>query len=122
MSGPLIAVVGVCAAGKSTLVHALRELGFNARQVSQEHSYVQDMWLRFTKPDLLIFLDVQLQTIRRRRQDPEWPDWLLDRERQRLQHARRHCDLYLATDDMTPEEVLQKASDLLARRGAGSGT
>ena len=59
---PLIAVVGVCAAGKSTLVQALRAEGFNARQVLQEHSYVPNMWQRITNPDLLIYLDCTIET------------------------------------------------------------
>ena len=49
-SAPLIAIVGVCASGKSTLAKALRERGYNARQVLQEHSYVPYMWQRITRP------------------------------------------------------------------------
>ena len=26
-----------------------------------------------------------------------------------LQHAREHCDLYIATDDLTPAEILAQA-------------
>jgi len=114
MSRPLIAVVGVCASGKTTLAHALCMRGFNARQVSQEHSYVPDMWQRITRPDLLIYLDATLETVRRRRHAPNWPAWILDRELERLQHARAHCDLYIETDDLTPSEVLERALALLA--------
>jgi len=109
MSGLLIAVVGVCASGKTTLADALRARGYNARQVGQEHSYVPDMWRRITRPDLLIYLDAGLETIRRRRQDPEWPASLLAVQRARLRHARHHCDLYVKTDDLTPEEVLAQS-------------
>jgi shikimate kinase len=106
---PLVAVVGVCAAGKSTLAHGLRARGWNARQVAQEHSYAPDMWRRITNPDVLVYLDAQLATIRRRRRDPDFPAWLLEAERHRLRHARQHCDIYLPTDDLTPEAVLAQA-------------
>ena len=79
MSGPLIAVVGVCASGKSTLVRGLQARGWNARHVVQEHSYVPDMWQRITQPDLLICLDASLEIIRQRRRDPEMPAWLIER-------------------------------------------
>ncbi|OIO92548.1 MAG: hypothetical protein AUK03_09705 [Anaerolineae bacterium CG2_30_64_16] len=113
MSVPLIAVVGVCASGKSTLVAALRARGFNARQVAQEHSYVPDMWLRITRPDLLIYLDAGLAAIRRRRQQADWEEWLLEQEVERLRHARAYCDLYVNTDDLTPDEVLEQVLAML---------
>jgi hypothetical protein len=106
MRDPLIAVVGVCAAGKSTLVAGLRAQGWNARQVVQEHSYAPAMWQRITNPDLLIYLEVSLETIRHRRMDPEFPLWILEQEVARLQHARRNCDLCLNTDHLSPEQVL----------------
>jgi hypothetical protein len=102
---PLIAVVGVCAAGKTTLAQAMRARGYNVRQVLQEHSYVPYMWQRITAPDVLIYLDAQLETIRKRRQDPEFPAGLFEQELARLAHAREHCDLYVPTDDMTPSAI-----------------
>jgi deoxyadenosine/deoxycytidine kinase len=112
---PLIAVVGVCASGKSTLVAGLRAHGFNARQVLQEHSYVPYMWQRITDPDLLIYLDCSIDTTRSRRNDRHFEAWILEEERARLQHARAHCDLYIATDDLTPDEILRQAVAFLAR-------
>ncbi len=112
---PLIAVVGVCAAGKSTLVKGLRAHGFNAREVLQEHSYVPNMWQRITKPDLLIFLDCSIETTRMRRSDRHFEVWLLDEERHRLRHAREHCDLYIPTDELTPDEILARSLALLNR-------
>ena len=53
---PLIGIVGPCGAGKTTLAQGLRGKGYRARAIVQEHSYVQDMWQRITKPDILIFL------------------------------------------------------------------
>ena len=113
MSGPLIAVVGVCASGKSTLVRGLQARGWNARQVAQEHSFVPDMWQRITQPDLLICLDASLEIIRQRRQDPELPAWLIEQEHQRLRHARAYCDLYVQTDALTLDQVLKRALDFL---------
>jgi len=107
MDGPLIAVVGVCAAGKSTLVAGLSAQGWNARQVVQEHSYVPAMWQRITDPDILIFLDASLNTVRRRRGDPEFPARILEEQKARLAHARRYCHLYVDTDPLAAEQVLE---------------
>lgn len=109
---PLIAIVGVCASGKSTLADALRAAGWRARQVLQEHSYVPHMWQRITRPDILIYLDCSTETTRRRRHAPDFPAWILHSERERLRHARMHCDIYLNTDALRPDEV---ASIVLAR-------
>lgn len=102
----VIAVVGPCASGKSTLVPALRARGFSAREVAQEHSYVCTMWQRIRRPDLLIHLDVSHEiAIRRRSSETDPARW---RElKHRLSHARRHADLRVDTDDLTPDEVLE---------------
>lgn len=107
----------MCASGKSTLVAGLRARGFNARQVLQEHSYVPYMWQRITNPDLLIFLDCSIETTRARRDDRNFEAWILVEERRRLQHAREHCDLYIATDELSPEEILERAVEFLGRNG-----
>jgi hypothetical protein len=112
---PLIAVVGPCASGKSSLVQRLKALGYNARSVAQDHSYVPDMWRRITDPYLLIYLDAELTTIARRRRT-SWSERYLTDERHRLRHARQHCDLYLPTDDLTEQEVLERAVDFLEKQ------
>ena len=109
---PLIAVVGPCAAGKSSLVRRLKALGYNARSVAQDHSYVPDMWRRITDPDLLIYLDAKLSSIARRRHIA-WGERYLNDERHRLRHARQHCDLYLPTDDLMEEQVARQVIDFL---------
>ena len=109
---PLIAVVGPCAAGKSSLVKGLKARGYNARCVAQDHSYVPDMWRRITNPDLLIYLDAEWNTITRRRRI-SWGERYLNDERHRLRHARQHCDLYLRTDALTEEEVLRQVLSFL---------
>ncbi len=105
---PLIAIVGPCAAGKSTLVQALQARDFNAREVVQEHSYVPTMWQRITQPDLLIYLDVSWEIAHRRRPtDADARRW--DEQTRRLRHARQHADLYIDTDELTPAQVLEQA-------------
>ena len=49
---PLIKVVGISASGKSTLVKALRQRGYRARPVSQEHSNVPSLWQQFEEPEI----------------------------------------------------------------------
>ncbi len=108
----LIGIVGPCGSGKSTLIKGLNQHGYTCRHIAQEHSYVPAMWQIITKPDILIFLDASFtnSTIRRKL------NWLVeDHEEQyrRLSHARQHAHIIINTDDLTPEQVLQKALDYL---------
>lgn len=112
---PLIAVVGPCTAGKTVLVEALCESGYHARQVAQEHSYVRDMWRRIARSDVLIYLDVTFQVACQRREVHWGPERLITQSR-RLAHARRHCDLYIQTDELTIEEVVGRAVSFLEAR------
>ncbi len=100
----LIGVVGACAAGKSTLIASLKQAGFEARHIAQEHSYVANMWQRLTNPDVLIYLHVSyLVTIQRRRLD--WTIEEYQEQIRRLQHAREHADLVIDTDPLSPREI-----------------
>jgi nicotinamide riboside kinase len=99
-----VAVVGPCASGKSTLVAALREAGYDARQPAQEHSYVKDMWERLVDPDVLIYLDISYEALLARR--PYFGEReYLEREKARLAHAREHADLVVDTSGMTTQAV-----------------
>ncbi len=111
-----IKVVGPCASGKTVLVERLRAAGYDAHQCLQEHSYVPDMWRRIDPPEVLIFLDAELSTLRRRRPRSDWSPELLREQHRRLAHARAHCDLYLATDRLTPEEVYARVRAFLEAR------
>ena len=105
---PLIGVVGVCASGKSTLIKEMEARGFRMRHIAQEHSYVKDMWKRITNPDVLIFLDVTYPlTVQRRQLDWTEADWA--EQQRRLSHAREHADLYINTDELSIQKVLEIA-------------
>ena len=115
-SGNRVVVVGPDAAGKSTLVLRLRQDGFDARSCAQDHSYVPDMWQKLSQPRYLIFLDASLEAIAQRR-DISWGQDRLDALQGRLAHAREHCDLYVDTDEMTPEEVTERVKRALLAAG-----
>ena len=109
---PLIGVVGPCGSGKSTLIAGLEQSGYHARHIAQEHSYVPDMWQRLTNPDYLVFLDAShATTLRRRTLDWTAADW--QEQQHRLRHARAHADLYLETDALTIQQVLEQVLDFL---------
>ncbi len=104
-----ISIVGVCASGKTVLAEGLRRHGYAARSCAQEHSYVPDMWRRIARPDVLIYLDASLETIRQRRPNTTYTGRDLEIGQQRLGHARQHAHLHIATDDLSEEEVLAVA-------------
>jgi len=111
-----VAIVGPCTAGKSTLVTALKTAGYDARHVAQEHSYVPDLWQRFTKADVLIYLDVTYPVAQTRRKI-DWGPERLEEQAGRLAHARKHCDLYLLTDELSEDSVFSQAVSFLSTWG-----
>jgi guanylate kinase len=114
-----IVVVGPCAAGKSTLVNNLGARGFNIKACTQEHSFVPQLWKKFSHADVLIFLDAELPTIALRQDRSDWTPRRLAEQRQRLAHARAHCDFYLKTDDLTRIQVADRVEAFLRTRGIG---
>jgi thymidylate kinase len=102
----VIGVVGPCAAGKSTLVADLRALGYLVRHIAQEHSYVKDMWKQISNPDFLIYLDVAFE-ISKERTGTNWSRVIYDNQIERLKHARQEADLYINTNNLTPQQVLE---------------
>ena len=111
---PLIGVVGPDAAGKSTLIAGLTRLGYHTRHIAQEHSFVKDMWQRLTNPQILIFLDVSYTTsCLRRKLDWTEADW--QEQQDRLSHARANADLYLETDNLTAEQVLNRVVEFIKK-------
>jgi cytidylate kinase len=111
-TGPLIGIVGPCGAGKSTLAAGLQRHGFRAHAVTQEHSYVKDMWQQLTRPDVLIFLQAS-HSVGARRRNMNWTEAEWHEQQLRLLHAREHADLFINTDPMTIEQVLTEALGFL---------
>lgn len=109
-----IAVVGPCSSGKSTLTTALKAAGYDARHPAQEHSYIANMWQRVTKPDLLVFLDVDYVNVRARRPHIDGGPQRLTKQHHLLRHAREHCDFYLDTSGLSLEEVKTAVFNFLA--------
>lgn len=103
-----IVVVGVCGAGKSTLVAGLRARGCQARVCVQEHSYVPALWQRRGRPRALIYLEASLGTVCRRR-GVHWDEGVLAVQRDRLSLARQNADLVIETDALSVDEVLETA-------------
>lgn len=114
---PVIHIVGVCGSGKSTLARFLNLHGYEARQISQEHSGVPDLWRWRRTPDALIYLDASNEQIRQRYPLLNLTDAYLEEERIRLAHARDHADCYLFTDGLTPEQVARAALTCLEELG-----
>jgi len=104
-----ITVVGHCAAGKSTLVGALRRNGYDAHAVAQEHSGITWLW-RHSASDVLIYLDVPLATVRARR-GAEWPQAVYDAQERRLTDARTHANLVL---DSSTESIAAMTARAIA--------
>lgn len=113
---PLIKVVGMSASGKSTLVKGLRQAGYNARPISQEHSYVATLWQQFGLTHSLIYLHTTLPVQQQRRPDVTWTEAEFKAEEQRLAHAVEHADLSIDTTTMTPDTVLRIALAFLENR------
>lgn len=104
LQSAIIGIVGPCCSGKSSLARALRERGYPARDMAQEHSFAPRMWQIIGRAEILIFLDVSYPAAQQRRR-MNWQPADLDEERRRLRHARENCDLYLNTDGLTLEQV-----------------
>lgn len=101
-----IVVVGPCAAGKSTLVSALRALGYDARVSAQEHSEISTLW-QHAQPDLLVALEVDIAAVRDRRGGP-WPEWLHDVQVRRLAAASKAADLAIDTTALSAQTVIDR--------------
>jgi chloramphenicol 3-O-phosphotransferase len=111
-----VVVVGPCAAGKSTLVTALRALGYDAHVSGQEHSEIATLW-QHSEPDVLIALHVDISAVRARRDDG-WPEWLHDLQVQRLAAASRAANLAIDTSVLSPQSVVDRVVAYLQRSEA----
>lgn len=111
-----VVVVGVCGAGKSVLVDRLRDFGYDAQVVAQEHSYVPNLWQQ-GRPDMLVYLDADLPAIRKRRRI-DWGEEYLAEERRRLAAARAACHLYVKTDRLREDQVFRRVRREIEKRAA----
>lgn len=116
--GMRVAIVGPCASGKSSLVKLLRQRGLNAYSVAQEHSAIDNLW-EHLQPDAVVYLSVDLPTIRQRRHNPHWPEWLYHTQLERLSDARQRADSVVETDDLSPEQIVEQVVVDLAQREHG---
>ncbi len=112
-NGPRVVIVGPCASGKTTLVNNLQAVGVNACVSGQEHSAIRNLWQRL-EPDVLIALDLDLETLRERR-SPTWPAALFGVQRARLREAFESADLVIDTSQASSSEVLETALDVISR-------
>lgn len=106
---PNVAIVGVCAAGKSTLAEGLKARGIPAVTVPAEHSSVRRLWERLhPECNILVMLDAEYETTKRRRPTMMGGPERTVEQRRRLGLAREACDLYLPTDDLSIEGVRER--------------
>jgi broad-specificity NMP kinase len=110
-----IAVAGVCGSGKTTIVDRLRQHGYDAYVVSQEHSIIRDLW-KHQDPAALVFLDIRLETVRTRRNN-DWPQWMYDLQQDRLADARAHATVTIETDTHSIDETVDLIIQALQQPG-----
>ncbi len=109
---PLVGVVGPCGSGKSTLIAGLESHGYACRHIAQEHSYAQKMWQIIARPDILIYLAASFPVSTARRK-LDWQEKDYREQLRRLGHAAEHAHLTIDTDQLSPEQVLEKALEFL---------
>lgn len=108
-----VAVVGGCASGKTTISKRLQALGYDAYVVGQEHSDIADLWRR-QSPDRLVFLETSLETLRERR-GRTWPEWLYQRQRERLSPARDAADVTVDTSISSVDDTIDAILERIER-------
>jgi deoxyadenosine/deoxycytidine kinase len=106
-----IAVVGVCASGKTTLVKGLKDAGYDAYNVAQEHSGIHNFWNKH-HPDILVMIDATLPAIKKRRL-VYWDQERLDVQHNRLADAKAHANLFIQTDAYNADEVREQVIDYI---------
>jgi thymidylate kinase len=70
------------------------------------------MWKIISKPDILIFLDVEYETTLSRKK-LNWNQQEYAEQQYRLRHARQHAHLVIHTDALTTDQVLEQTLDFL---------
>jgi hypothetical protein len=85
-------------------VRALRQDGYDAHVSGQEHSEIASLW-RLSRPDVLVVLEVDVETVRLRR-GASWPDWLHDLQLRRLRAAAEAADFTIDTSRLRPQTMV----------------
>jgi hypothetical protein len=98
-----IIILGVCAAGKSTLARKLQASGKRARTVAQEHSCIPDLW-RWSGAATVVYLHASYQAVKRRR-DSLMNRHGYDAQLHRLRSARAGATVSVDTSELSAEEV-----------------
>jgi hypothetical protein len=91
--------------------------GYDARAAAQEHSAIPDLWRR-GKPDVLIALTADLETVRRRRAEPRWSAAIWEAQQARLADAVANAAL---VEDTSGRSVNDVVDDVLSFLDAYSG-
>lgn len=115
---PRVVVVGPCASGKSSLVESLQTAGYEAYCCAQEHSAIKSLW-NHREPDVVIALDVDLDTVRKRRGET-WPAAIFTAQLERLKEARAAAHLVIDGASHDEAEVCEVAMAFLAARNLSS--
>lgn len=114
-----VAVVGPCASGKTTLVEGLQRHGYDAYVCGQEHSEIPTLW-RHGDPAAVIVLDIDLETVRRRR-GADWPSALFATQVRRLRSARAAALAVIDAGRLSAADVLATAVTALKESPAPQG-
>jgi GTPase SAR1 family protein len=109
-----VVVIGPCASGKTTLVEGLKREGCDAVVCGQEHSEITNLW-QHSEPDLLVMLEVSLESIRVRRGE-DWPESIYLAQLDRLRDARMAADLIIDTSIFSADQTRAIALDLIQKR------
>ncbi len=100
-----IILVGVCAAGKSTISRLLTSYGMVARSIAQEHSQVPTLFSR-QGDHPVVLLSASFSSVRQRRR-LAWTFHHYEEQWKRLQLARQKANLIIRTDALDPQSVAQ---------------
>lgn len=73
---------------------------------------VRRLWSKLhPESNILVMLDARFETTKQRRPSISYGPDRLEEQRRRLADARAACDLFLPTDDLSIEQVLQTVLD-----------
>ncbi len=112
---PDILILGVCAAGKTTLSAGLRDLGYSAQSLAQEHSSSPYLYKR-RRHDILILLECSYPTVKKRK-TISWGEEKLLRQKVLLTDARQNAHLIVQTDSFGPLELVSYVDGCLRKMG-----